>query len=158
MINPTNVYLAGPLTGATLDDACSWRQNVTERLEESGFKVFTPLKGDVYLNKTGMISDRIHPGKYFIYQRDKFYCRESGIILANFLGAKDVSIGTVCEIAWSDILDHYCVVVMENDNIHSHAFIQNAAGFITDDLDDAVFHIIDTFGKKSGINRCTEIR
>lgn len=60
------------------------------------------------------------------------------MIFVNFLGAKIVSIGTVMEIAWADILRKPTIIVMEEDNIHYHKMIRGVVGFIVSDIDQAV--------------------
>jgi hypothetical protein len=59
-------------------------------------------------------------------------------ILVNFLGATKVSIGSVLEIAWADAWRKPIIIVMEKENIHSHAMIREMAGFITSSLDEAI--------------------
>jgi nucleoside 2-deoxyribosyltransferase len=64
------------------------------------------------------------------------------MILVNFLGASKVSIGSVMEIGWADAWRKPIIVVMEKDNVHSHAMIREVAGYIVSNLDEAIKIVI----------------
>lgn len=74
--------------------------------------------------------------------RDRADVMRCDMILVNFLGADKVSIGSVMEIAWADAWRKPIIVVMEKDNIHSHAMIREVSGFIVLDLDQAIKIVI----------------
>lgn len=100
------------------------------------------MRGKKYLVDEEDIKDSYeeHPlgSQEGITCRDRMDVMRCDMILVNFLGADKVSIGSVMEIAWADAWRKPIIVVMEEDNIHSHAMIREVAGFIVPDLDEAI--------------------
>jgi nucleoside 2-deoxyribosyltransferase len=85
--------------------------------------------------------------------RDFFDCQNCDIVLANLLGTKKVSIGTVMEIAWAYAFNKPMILVLDpENNIHEHPMIQEATGFRVDTVDKAIFIanavLTDYAGKK----------
>jgi nucleoside 2-deoxyribosyltransferase len=72
-----------------------------------------------------------------INRRDFYDCTRSGAVLMNLLGTHKVSIGTVMEIAWAFQARVPVIVVMEKDNIHRHAMIEDSTTYLTSSLDKA---------------------
>jgi nucleoside 2-deoxyribosyltransferase len=150
------VYLAGPITGTNYGECNDWRELVCRRFanDDSKCKIrgISPMRGKAFLNKEKSIKDSYednsHCDKHAIFLRDKFDCLRADIVLANFLGAKNISIGSMFELAWAYQAGKYIVVVMEEkDNPHIHAFVRESAAEIFHDVDEAVDYIIDTFGR-----------
>lgn len=137
------VYLAGPITGLTYDDGQDWRLRAAAQLDQLGVRALSPLRGKDYLRSFGKLEDQ-YVGVHALSEpagivtRDRNDCTKSDVVLANFLGAERVSIGTVMECAWADLARVPLVLVMEPDNIHQHAMVRQVAGYIVDDLDEAV--------------------
>lgn len=76
--------------------------------------------------------------KFFI-SIDRFDAKRADAILTNLLGAGKVSIGTMIEVGWADDGVKPIILVMEKENnIHDHPILKNIAGFIADNLDDAI--------------------
>lgn len=136
------VYLAGPITGISWGEATDWRDGVAAALAEHGLEGYSPLRGKEYLAGETKIdpwyADKPMSCPKGLVTRDRYDVTSSHVIIANFLGAKTVSIGTCMEIAWADIERIPVISVMEPDNIHVHAFIQELSGYIVPDLDEAV--------------------
>ncbi len=136
------VYLAGPITGISWGEATDWREGVADKLAEYDIEGFSPLRGKEYLAHEIKIDpwyvDRPMSNPKGLVTRDRYDVSSSHIVIANFLGAKTVSIGTCMEIAWADAERIPVITVMEKDNIHVHAFIQELSGYIVPDLDEAV--------------------
>jgi len=136
-------YLCGPMTGLTFEQADEWRQRVREELAGK-CECLSPLRG-----KTGVLRKRArfnpegeptllcHPHE--ILARDSNDVKSCDIVLANFLGATEVSIGSIMEVAWGWLLGKYVVVIMEKDNPHRHGFIEECASVVVEDLDLALF-------------------
>lgn len=148
------VYLAGPITGTTYGECTDWRDTVCKRFKtsECGIVGITPMRGKSFLKKEKSIKDAYednsHCDKHAIFLRDKFDCLRSDIVLANFLGAKNVSIGSMFELAWAYQAGKFIVVVLEEkSNPHIHAFVRESAAQVFHDLDEAVDYIEDTFGR-----------
>lgn len=146
MCQPT-VYLAGPIKGLDYSGATSWRDRVEEALRVLGITAFSPMRGKEFLRQTGVIDSVRHPmppdplvQQSGVVTRDMHDVTHCDALLVYLLGADLVSIGTVCEMAWSYMLRKPMVVVMETSgNPHEHLFIREfAAAFRTDDLEDAI--------------------
>lgn len=145
------VYLAGPITGQTWEGATDWREAWIERLRGTFTMVgVSPMRGKDYLKPEIEANGNVfhateyatlHPmsSRSGIFRRDTFDVRTCDILLANFLDCGErISIGTIFEIglAWS--LGKYIIVVMDEENIHNHAFITEAASVVVDSLDEAL--------------------
>lgn len=135
------VYLAGPITGLSYKDCLSWREHVARKFPPN-IICLNPLRGKKYLVGETNIGGNydFHPlsTPQGIDCRDRNDVTRSDLVFVNFLGATDVSIGTVMEVAWADILRKPTIIVMEEDNIHYHKMIRGAAGFVVSDIDQAI--------------------
>lgn len=150
MVNKT-VYLAGPISGLTYDEATTWRNAITIELAEFGIKCQSPMRAAIHLrHAAGVLGDcEIQEGckpavesmstPKGVVTRDKFDSTRCSLLLVNLLGAKKVSIGTCVEIGWANANDIPIILVMEKDNCHNHAFIRESASFITESLSDSVY-------------------
>jgi len=147
------VYLAGPISGLTYDEATGWRNAIATELAEFGIKCQSPMRAAIHLRHAdGVLGDcEIQAGTKpaveamstpkGVVVRDKFDSTRCDLLLVNLLKAKKVSIGTCVEIGWANANDIPIVLVMEKDNIHNHAFIRESASFITESLSDSVYII-----------------
>lgn len=135
------IYLAGPITGLSYGESTDWRSQVASQLP-SHIRPLSPMRGKQYLKGEATILDsysqHIMSTSKGITTRDRFDVARADAVFANFLGAKKVSIGTVIEIAWADMLRKPIIVVMEKDNVHQHSMLNECAGFITESLDEAI--------------------
>lgn len=143
---PHKVYLAGPIKGKTIEESSRWREDMEERLDDLGVVTYNPLKfipkeaisPETILSDAPGIEGVIHT-KDSIYKRDFYNMKDSTIVLANLLGAGQVSIGTMVELGWASWKGLPIIVVMEKEgNPHQHVFVSGAASFLVDNLDDAV--------------------
>lgn len=137
------VYLAGPITGLSYDDAVGWRKYVKQQLEPTVVG-YSPLRSKSYLSKQTSIKDThdYNPlsSQRGIYTRDLYDCRTCDLMFVNMLGALKVSIGTSMEIAWAAAFNKPIVLVIEDlHNVHDHAMIREACSFIVDNIDDGIF-------------------
>lgn len=152
MVSKT-VYLAGPISGLTYDEATKWRDHVTNELGRFGIKCLSPLRAAIHLRHAdGLLGDcEIQAGTKpaveamstprGVVTRDKFDATRCSVLLVNLLGAKKVSIGTCVEVGWANANDIPIVLVMEKGNCHDHAFVRESANFITESIDDAAYII-----------------
>lgn len=148
------VYLAGPISGLTYDEATGWRDHAQQVLAKSGIKGISPLGAAVHLrDHKGLLTDcEIVPGLECVVQamstptgvvtRDKFYCLNTDVMLLNLTGAKRVSIGSMVEVGWANAHNIPIVLVMEEKgNLHEHAFVTECCQFRTTSIADAL-HIV----------------
>jgi len=135
------LYCAGPISGVSYGESTDWRQYVAGKLPPQIIAV-SPMRGKQYLEGEKKVKDSYeeHPlsSKKGITCRDRMDVNRCDMILVNFLGAKKVSIGSVMEIAWADAWRKPIIVVMEEDNIHSHAMLLEVSGFVVRSLDEAI--------------------
>lgn len=139
-----SVYLAGPITGLEYDDAQDWRTYAVTELDDAGIDAFSPLRGKEFLRDHGPLSEMGYEAYPLssprgIMTRDRYDCTQRDMVLANLAGSGErISIGTVMEIAWADLARIPVVAVLEERNVHRHAMLLEAAGFIVPDLDTAL--------------------
>ncbi len=136
-----HVYLAGPISGLTFADSEDWRGYVAERLPPH-IQALSPLRAKDYLKSRGVLAGAYdeHPLSTAkgITTRDRFDVMRSDLVLFNLLGARQVSIGTVMEIAWADAFRKPSVVAIEPGNVHWHQMVEMCSGFMVPDLDQAI--------------------
>ena len=145
-----NLYLAGPITGCTYKGATNWRHSFGARAAELGYNAYSPMRGKEDLKKIR----RLRPHGYdspmstdqAIVRRDSFDVRRADVVLANLVGAEIVSIGTMFELAWAYALGKYVIIVIEDKNIHGHAFVEQSASAIVESLDDA-FKVLEVLAR-----------
>lgn len=139
------VYLSGPITGLTYGEAKNgWRPTLAHMLKShihalSPMRVVGSLQPEQGLldvpEAEGVRSMLVNRA---ILARDETDLRMADAVVANFLGAKRVSIGTVSELGMAHILRIPVVIVMEDkDNVHEHPFVTAIASFRTADLFEA---------------------
>lgn len=135
------LYCAGPISGVSYGNSTDWREYIANKLP-THIKAVSPMRGKKYLVHEKSIKDSYedHPlsCQKGITCRDRMDVMRCDMVLVNFLGADRVSIGSVMEIAWADAWRKPIIVVMEKNNIHSHAMLKEVSGFIVSDLDEAI--------------------
>lgn len=136
------LFLSGPITDVSYGESADWRKYVASKMPRS-IKCISPLRGKEYLKNEKNIKASyedipLSSGKGITF-RDRFDVKRADAILINLLGAKKVSIGSMIEIGWADTGIKPIILVMEKEeNVHDHPMLKNAAGFIVDNLDDAI--------------------
>jgi len=138
-----SVYLVGPITGQSYKGATDWREHAKKFLSNHGIAGLNPMRGKDYLLAETSISDKydlhVMSTSRGIMTRDYFDCMNAGVILANFLGADRVSIGSAMECAWAYVNHTPLVVCMEPDgNLHDHSMIREATGYRCETLDEGL--------------------
>lgn len=137
------VYLAGPIEGA--GDPQSWRERTGMMLRTSGIGAVDPYHKVVSDNP----SHRAHTDRS-ITDRDHYHASRCDMLLVNFLGCEQVSIGTVMEIAWA-YNNHIPIVIVTrwkegSRHHHDHPMIRGCASFIVDTISEALQMIMITLG------------
>lgn len=106
------------------------------------------MRNKEYLKNVDKIVDTTQTDFKELFQRDKFDCLNSDIILVNLLNRKSTVIGSLFELAWGYLSNKYCIVVVQKDSIYyTHPFVRETASVLFDDLEDAVDYIAATFGE-----------
>jgi nucleoside 2-deoxyribosyltransferase len=140
-----HVYLAGPITGLTYADGQEWRDYAIRELGAHGIEGRSPLRGKSYLQEQGVLAKEdyghIHPlsSDKGIVTRDRNDTITASLVIANLLGAKNISAGTCIELGWADMARVPTIVVMEpQGNPHDAHMVRGVAGFIMHTLDAAI--------------------
>lgn len=132
-----SVYLAGPITGLSYDQTTSWRQHIIDNVDPR-IKCFSPMRAKAYLTNEEKIlhayENTLLSTARGIFARDIWDCYHRDSILVNFLGATQVSIGTIIEITTFWHLRKPIVIIMEEDNIHKHAMLEEMCPFRVESL------------------------
>jgi nucleoside 2-deoxyribosyltransferase len=135
------VYLAGPITGLSYGASTDWRAQVEVNID-SQVELLSPMRHKDYLKGETAIAasyeSHVMSCANGITARDRFDCMRADLVFVNFLGATKLSAGTIMEIAWADAQRTPIVVVMEDDNVHRHPMISEAAGFIVESLEKGI--------------------
>lgn len=159
---PRKVYLAGPITGLSYDDArYGWRGDFQKLLPDH-IHCHSPMRAkDFLLDQHCLVGDpTMYPDHAIatpsgIVTRDRNDIRrECDAVVANFLGATKASIGTAIEFGWADAYGIPIVMVIEEggkiatgvdvyegDNPHWHAMLTELAGYRVPTLEEAA-HIV----------------
>lgn len=137
------VYLAGPIRGLAYVYAVSWREYVADQLwpEITGY---SPMRGKESLSDSQNMDERelVTDDPVFtpkdIVHRDFHDVRTCDLLFVNLLDAKQVSIGTVSEIAAAYTLQKPIILVMEEGGIHDHPFVTEPSLYWVGNLDKAI--------------------
>lgn len=147
MNNNKDVYLAGPIAGCSYEGCADWRHYMCRELVGSGIRTLSPLRCKYLLKNLSIISgsgeEYAEKGPLYsargVLTRDRFDATRCGVLCVNLLGARKVSIGTVMEIAWADLIRTPIVCAIESSgNVHEHLMLREAVGFRVTSLDEAV--------------------
>lgn len=138
------VYLAGPILGATYDEArYGWRKYVADRLA-AGILALSPMRQEGHLAEVkgtleqGKWPKRVISGDKAVFYKDVLDIERADIVLVNLIGAKRISIGTMVEIGLAFAKGKKIVTVMEPGNMHEHPFVTEPSMIVTDSLDEAI--------------------
>ncbi len=145
-----SIYLAGPITGLSYDNArFGWRQVFAERMKVIAPHVecFSPMRAKEFLSGhqalecAGVDLEKVNNAlcrPLGILARDSNDVAERDLIVANFLGADRVSIGTVWELGHAAAFRKKVIVIMEDEgNFHEHVFVTHNYGWRVNNLEEA---------------------
>lgn len=135
-------YLSGPMRGLSYEDADAWRQEARRGLWPD-IATLSPLRGKGNLRGQPIPATAQSPlsTAEAIVARDFRDVTRSDAVLVNLLGAKEISIGTVAEIAWAHAARTPVVLVMEHApglNPHNHPMVTVPCGWWVDTLEDGI--------------------
>lgn len=161
------VYLAGPITGQTFNQATDWRSKFQWDADRLGWQALSPMRGKDKFRMPGPLPSTFDEGKAAVL-RDLHDIRRSEAVLINLEGAARVSIGTMAEMGYAHALNKFIIVVLDppvkrvkavipdgwckskpearfldwkdvtETNPHDHVFVREMASQIVDSLDDAL--------------------
>jgi nucleoside 2-deoxyribosyltransferase len=130
------VYLAGPISGTEEEQMSSWREQFKKQLKQDIF-CLSPLRDTTDSTPDHPLTiEKLRHGHGSV-SRDRMDVMRCDVVVANFLGARNISIGTVGEIFWADAYRKPVIVVMEDENPHFHLFILELAAWRFKTLEEA---------------------
>lgn len=142
------VYLAGPIRHVSYVESMTWRTAAQDWLEARGYRVLSPMRGKSAAAIAEMREDGTILGHFGtpkgITTRDRFDLSRADVVLANMLGAVQVSLGTCVEFGWADVMRIPVVMVIdkpgtaESLNPHHHAMLYEIAGYVTYSLNEGL--------------------
>jgi len=148
------IYLAHPISGCSKFEVLAYYSNLYDELAEAGYEVLSPMKGKANIRVE--TEYRAHGygepvvTNHSIFNRDHWMVSQSDIVYADLTGAKQVSIGTMMELAWASHMGKYVVLAMEKNNPHAHAFVFEAAHTVFPTSERAIEYLVN-FNLSEGI-------
>lgn len=143
------IYLAGPITGLTHDEArYGWRQEFKEVLENMGLNHIScnsPMRGKEFLKDHGILSSgHDYPEHAMatpegITTRDYNDVRECSLMVACYLESNNnPSLGTAAEFGYCWALQKPIITVGPEDEINvRHLMLKRMTGYRVDTLEEA---------------------
>lgn len=140
-----SVYLAGPITGLTHDQArFGWRQRIAEMLP-SHVQCNSPMRGKEFLADIGVLQgdcstypDHAMATPQGITTRDFNDVKNCDAMLACYLESAGPSLGTAVEFGYAWTMQKPIIVVGPADDVNiKHGMLERMAGFRVDTLEEA---------------------
>lgn len=138
------IYIAGPIAGKRGKEILQVFSEKKAILSDFGYEVYSPMTGKEFLEK---YEAPLTSGGYVqpiateqaIFHRDRWMVGTADIILADlsYNVGNRVSIGTMFEIAWANLMLKQVIVVLPEGNVHDHLFVKQAATVIFRDIEEA---------------------
>lgn len=157
MSDKPRVYLCGPITGLSYNQArYGWRKTIYDLLSPD-IEVFSPLRQEGHLSEVQRISHKDYPENPIttgrgIVAKDLLDVRQSDLIIANLKAIQidpsipeeeveriqAASVGSIAEISWSYILNKPVLLIIEaTGNVHDKLFLTEQVSWRTDNVEQA---------------------
>ena len=151
MIQQPTVYLAGPIMGCDHGEANDWRIDFAIRIVPFYIRGVSPLRCEPLIGKRYSMMDK--DPKFgtarAIGAKNVFDVRSCDLMLAYLPlpaeGARQ-SYGTIVELSWAHILGKPTILVTDDPYVRDHPVINACAGWVLDNLDDALEVITGVLG------------
>jgi nucleoside 2-deoxyribosyltransferase len=138
----SKVYLAGPIQGMDYLDVVRWRNEISDELLKDDIIALSPFRGKSHLKgkKIKGYDDHVISCERGLTTRDRYdVMKNCDLFLANFLGATQISTGTMIEYGWADASRKPIITVIEKKgNVHDHAILRELTGFRVESLDEGI--------------------
>jgi len=139
-----SVYLMGPVLGTKYEECNGWRESAKEELAKYDIQGISPLRHKDLTDTSGLMSDlgggNMMTTQSGIVTRDRYDVTHCNLGLANLLGAKKISLGTMVEYGWLDMRRIPIITIMEKEgNPHDHTFIRELSGFRVETLEEGIY-------------------
>jgi nucleoside 2-deoxyribosyltransferase len=142
------VYLSGPISGLSYDDATKWRNVVADTLDAFGIKSLDPMRdkeslmGEALLGADTVVKRGIDPRDIFI--RDLTDVMRCDVMLVNLTQRID-SIGTIMEIGWARAGLGKFIILVTTPELEKqlHPFIPLSCNLVVHDMRHALNQIVN---------------
>lgn len=129
------IYLAHPITGLSFNKVEEYYVKKYDDLTRFGYTVFFPMVAKRYLSDEKEMKAESYDNyplstNHAIIERDRWMVLQSDVIYVDFCFTKRVSIGCCMELGWGHDHAKHTIISMEKNNVHSHAFVIEAADVI----------------------------
>lgn len=146
------VYLAGPITGLTYDEATDWRESIIDRDDwPSDWIALSPMRDKEQFRIPGRLPSTFDNGGDAV-QQDLADIRVSSAIIMNLTSTTFASIGTMAEMGYAYAVETPMIVVLDGlgergtdgrlkrlpPNPHDHIFVHEMSTVIVSSLDEAL--------------------
>ena len=142
------IYLAGSISGQSYEDVVNLINEKRKTLQAMGYEILNPMAA----KKAIRTEIKLRPKGYgnpestnhAIFGRDRWMVSQADILLVDLRNTPErVSIGSCFEMAWGSMLNKHIVLVMEEESVHQHAFVLEAADIIFETLEDAFDYLAE---------------
>lgn len=139
------IYLAGPMTGLSWEKTLAWREHVEVELGRD-WKILSPARPQQDQDRTKVLKLQTQENNELnlwdtatgVVASDTFLIDQSDWVLANFLGAEKISVGTVWELGYAYHARKKIIVLMSKEDIHNHPFTRRGVDMFTDDIEQVI--------------------
>lgn len=135
------IYMTGPIGGCSYAGATTWRNQLTKMLADYNAMCLSPMRGKGYLTQETSIDDVEYDTPLScpkgVYTRDRWDALRCDLMIANLLGVRRLSAGTLIEWAWADSQGTPVIMTMEENNIHNHILVEGGPGYRVNTLEEA---------------------
>lgn len=142
------IYLACSISGQNTDNIENYYLQTESILTKLGYNIFhcyqakNGIKPNTIMSKQELFHDPTLSDTAILY-RDNWMVRKADIIFANLLNTKNVSIGSVAELAWAWDHHKHIVLCMQEDSMHNHAFIRAMSPIRYNTFDKCINYLTD---------------
>lgn len=130
-----SIYLCGPITGLSYGEARNgWRAEFASYIDRTLIDVYSPMRQEGHLSEVQSIEHKPYDGILSsargIVAKDRLDVQRATVVVGGFLGAKLVSIGSICELAWADAWQKTTIIILEpKGNCHDRFFLTEMADY-----------------------------
>lgn len=140
------IYLARSISGLSYAEVMEEYGKTIAKLG-AYYEILNPmtakghLKSEVEFASYGKYTHPVSVG-HAIYERDKWMVQSCDVLFADLSGTTKVSIGVMMELAWAALLGKHTVLILPEENIHTHTFVRESADIVFSEYDEAIDYLL----------------